>query len=460
MAKNMQKVLSLKDLTLFTVSAIILLDTLAASAAIGVSSLFWWLFLGAVFLVPIGMITAELGTSFPSEGGIYVWIRRAFGEKWAARAAWAYWINTAIWLPALFILFSGVSARLFNLDIGLTQQIFIGIGLTWATVMLDVVGLKIGKWVPDIGAVFKLVIFLTLIIAGFRYGLIHGFANEISLSAIQPRWEDGLKYLPVIIYGMLGFELVSSAGDEIKNPKKDVPRAILISGILIIALYTFSTAGILAAIPSGDLDIVEGLVDTLFLLFADIPGGTGIVYILGVCALFTFFSNGATWAMGCNRSASEAAADGQLPRIFAWRFKEAKGPVGAAIMMGCVCTIALVAYGSIASSNQDLFWNLFAFSAVLFMLPYIGMCLAFLRLRQVERDHPRPFRFPGSNAVATFFAMVCVVILVLAIGLFMYVPGEGLQMATIVGFVIVLIIGEILIVTAIRSRRKLAKVDT
>jgi len=459
MAKAGNKILGLKDLTLFTVSAIILLDTLAASAAIGVSSLFWWLFLGLFFLVPIGLISAELGTAFPSEGGIYVWIRRAFGEKWAARAVWAYWINTTIWLPAIFILFSGVLSRLFTLDIGLNLQIFIGIGLTWATVLLDVVGLKVGKWIPDIGAVFKLLIFFTLIIAGLRYGMINGFANNLSLAAASPKWTEGIKFLPVIIYGMLGFELVSAAGDEINNPEKNVPRAILVSGILIVGLYFLSTLGILAAIPSHELDIVEGLVDTLFMLFSDIPGGSIIVYFLGVCALFTFFSNGATWAMGCNRAACEAAKDGQLPAIFAWQFPGAKGPVGTAIMMGCVCTTALIAYGSFASSNQGLFWDLFSFSAALFMLPYIGMCLAFLRLHFSEPEHRKLFRFPGHNGAVIFLSMICIGVLVMAVSLFMYVPGEGFQKSTIIGFVIVLIIGEMLINIAIISNRQRARVD-
>ena len=105
-----QKVLKLPDLTLFTVSAIVLLDTLAASASIGASSLTWWLLLGVLFMLPIGLITSELGTSYPAEGGIYVWIKKAFGQEWSTRAMWAYWINTAIWLPAIFILFAGVLA--------------------------------------------------------------------------------------------------------------------------------------------------------------------------------------------------------------------------------------------------------------------------------------------------------------------------------------------------------------
>lgn len=454
MKDNLPKVLGLPDLTLFTVSAIVLLDTLAASASIGSSSLFWWGFLGVIFMLPIGLITAELGTAYPSEGGIYVWIRRAFGQKWATRAVWAYWINVAIWLPAIYILFAGILSRLFGWDIDIPIQIGIGVILTWLTVALDLFGLKVGKWVPNLGAVLKMVIFGVLILGGFYFASQNGYANDISLSAINPSLEDGLKYLPVIIYGMLGFELVSAAGGEIKDPRRSVPRAILISGVLILGLYFFATLGILAAIPASEIDIVDGLIDTLDLFFKNAPGGGTFVMILGMGALYTFWSNGATWAMGANRSTAEAASEGQLPSLFAKKHNEHGGPVGAAFLMGCVCTAALILYGGLAQSNEDLFWSLFSFSAVIFMLPYLGMVLAFAKLRMSEPDTERPFRVRGGKIGAFILAFICAVILLITIALFLYVPGEGLQFSTLYGVIAALIIGEGLIVWARRGRKE------
>lgn len=451
--KSLPKVLGLPDLVLFTVSAILLLDTLAASASIGASSLFWWLLLGVVFLIPIGLITAELATAYPEEGGLYVWIRRGLGRRWATRAVWAYWVNTAIWLPSIFILFAGVFVRLSGIELTLSQQIGVGIALAWLTALLDILGLKIGKWVPNLGALFKMIIFAVLILAGWNYGQTHGFANPLTADAFRPEWKEGLKYLPAIVYGMLGFELVSAASGEIKHPARDMPLSIIISGIIVLAFYFLATAGILAAIPASEINIVEGLIDTLALFFAETPGGDVIVLILGAMALFTFFSNGATWAMGCNRATAEAAAEGELPGVFAIRHKRHGGPIGAAVLMGLVCTTVLILYGRVATSNGDLFWSLFAFSAALIMLPYIGLAISFARLRFTDPSAPRPFRAPGGVVVACILALMCILTLSFAIALFVYVPGEGLQAPTLIGVVSVLVIGEILIVLGLLESR-------
>ena len=110
-------------MTLFTVSAILLLDTLAASASIGVSSITWWLILGAIFMVPYGMINAELGTTYPEQGGIYAWVRDTFGKRWSTRLSWLYWLNNVLWISSVLVLFSGIFAQIFYPDMGLGMKI-------------------------------------------------------------------------------------------------------------------------------------------------------------------------------------------------------------------------------------------------------------------------------------------------------------------------------------------------
>ncbi|MEP5367031.1 APC family permease, partial [Parvibaculum sp.] len=215
--RGYKKVLKGLDLTLFTVCAILVIDQLAASAAIGPQSVFWWIFTMVLFFIPYGLITAELGSAYPDQGGIYAWVRRAFGPRWGGRTAWLWWINVALWQPSVFILFAGIFAALFMPDLPLWSQIVIAIALTWLTVWINIVQLDIGKWVPNLGAIFKVAIMLAIGIGGFVYAANHGVANELTISSMTPSWGASLAFLPVIVYNFMGFELMSGASAEMKN---------------------------------------------------------------------------------------------------------------------------------------------------------------------------------------------------------------------------------------------------
>ncbi len=433
-----------RDVVMYTVSAILLLETLTAAASIGAAAIFWWLFLGVVFFLPFALICAEMGCTYPEQGGIYAWVRDAFGGRWGARASWGYWVNTAVWLPAIYILFAGIFAQLYAPGLSLAGQIAIGIGLTWLTVGLNVVTLDVGKWVPNLGAAVKVLVFLTLIGAAIYHVAPQGFANPINLETIRPTWSDSVAFIPAIIYGMLGFELVSASSEEIKNPRRNVPRGILISGLIIISLYTLATTAMLAALPADEIDLVEGLVATLHQFFASSGAGEIIVSILGAGALYTFFTNGVTWAMGCNRAAAEAGIEGELPRFFALETRRGT-PLGAAVVMGAFSTGVLLLYGGLASNSEDLFWSLFAFSAVIFLLPYLGLTLAFLHARRHDAGRHRPFAVPGGMAIARTCAYVCFAALAASIGLFIYTPGEGIVHPVLWGALVTLAIGELTI---------------
>jgi len=439
------KTLGQRDIVLFTVSAILLLDTLAAGASVGVSAVFWWLLLGTVFFVPYALICAEMGTTYPEQGGLYAWVRDAFGRRWASRATWAYWVNTAVWITATFILFAGVFSQMFMPELSLGAQIGIGIALTWLVVAVNVITLDIGKWVPNVGAIVKMIVLVAIIGGAFFYTREHGMANPLTLEALRPTWDTSVQYLSVIIYGMLGFELASAGSEEMKDPARDVPRAILKSGLIIIVAYTLATIAILAAIPAGEIDLVEGLMDTLNLFFGGTTLGNLFALSLGVGALLTFFSNSVTWALGCNRAMAEAAIEREFPALLGKEHPTLGTPTGAALMMGVIGTVLLLFYGLTTGTNEDLFWTLFTVSATIFLIPYILLVLAFGQMRRIDPDRPRPYRVPGGDPFARLLSGSCASILIIALILFIYVPGWGMQWPVFLGAAVVLAIGEITI---------------
>ncbi len=437
------------DVTLFSVCAILVIDQLAASAAIGASAIFWWVFTLVVFFVPYGLISAELGAAYPEEGGIYSWVRRAFGPRWGARASWLYWINVALWMPSVYVLFAGMLAQLFFPALPLWSKIAIGIAMTWITVYFNVIALAVAKWIPNAGAVVKALVMVAIGAGGFLYAARHGVANDLSPRNLAPSLGAGLAFLPVIVYNFMGFELICGAGGEMRNPRRDVPLAILLSGILIAAFYLLGTAGILIALPVEQIGLIEGIVDSLHRLFDEYPGGATFVTVLGVGALLTLPANMVTWTLGANRSASEAAARGDLPAVFGRLHAVHRTPASAAVIAGAVSTVVMIVYGCIATDTDDLFWTLFAFSSIVFLLPYLLMFAAFVRLRTLDAGRPRPYRVPGGNRTARALAALCALFIVQAIVLFVWVPGEppdSDEITAICGGVLVtLAIGEWLI---------------
>ena len=447
-SKGFNRVLRSLDMTLFTVCAILVIDQLAASASIGAQAMFWWVFTLIFFFIPYGLITAELGSTYPDQGGIYSWVQRAFGGRWGGRTAWLWWINVALWQPSVYIIFTGIFAQLFIPDLGLWPQIGIAIVLTWITTYINVITLDAGKWVPNIGAVFKAVIMLSLGLGGIWYAMNHGVANPINLETMSPSWGAPLAFLPVIVYNFLGFELMSGAGAEMENPARDVPKAIITSGIFIAAFYLLGTVGILIALPMDDIGLISGIMDTFTKLFGDAAFGPAIVMILGIMALYTFLANMVTWTLGANRSAAQAANEGHLDPIFAKLSETRQTPANAAVVTGIVTTVVIIVYGFMATNAEDLFWTLFAFASVVFLICYLFMFAAFLRLRMIDGGHPRAYRVPGGNAGAWIMALLCIAFIVQAIVFFIYTPGafDIKYAATIVaGVIVTAIIGEVLI---------------
>ncbi|WP_152966336.1 APC family permease [Ornatilinea apprima] len=455
--KGFKKVMRGLDMTLFTVCAILVMDTLAPSASIGPASISWWLITLVLFFIPYGLITAELGTTYPDQGGLYIWVKKAFGEKWAARTTWLYWINVALWMPSVYVLFAGMFAQLFAPEMGLWGQIAIGVVMTWITVGIGIMSLETSKWVPNIGAIFKALIMVVIGVAAFIFAGKNGVANDLSFSSILPTWDAGLFFLPVIVYNFMGFELMSGAGDEMENPGRDIPKAIITAGLLITVFYLLGTVGMLMAVPVEDLGLVEGIIDTLRVLLGESQAANIAVTVLGIGALYSFLANMVTWTMGANRTAAEAASDNELPQIFGKLHAQYKTPVSAFIITGVVSTVVIVLYGFMAGSAEDLFWTLFAFSSMVFLMPYLALFPAFLKLRKTDPHAERPYRVPGGHTFASILVVICEIFIIQGIVFFIWVPGEPIDWAfaapVLIGVALTLIVGEVLLNVAAKEKK-------
>jgi glutamate:GABA antiporter len=421
------KTFGLLSMVLFSVSAVLVGDTVASSAAMGVSGLTFWIVLGVLFFLPYGLVTAELGAAWPDEGGIYVWVREAFGPMWGTVTAWLYWVNVAFWAPSVFVLLVGTLQSVFLPSLSRNQQMWVVLGLIWVMVAVGVLPLRFSKSVPDISAALKLLVLLGVGVGGVAYAAQHGLANSFAPAQWIPDLTQSGTYLPIVIFSFMGFELMSAAGDEIKEPQRDVPRMAVLAGGAILFVYMFATFGILAAVPVSEINIVTGIADALRIVSSTLmPGRSAVFNVLVVALLFTFLGTMVTWSIGANHSVAAAAADGAMPKPFG-HLNRWGSPSLATVLMGVIASALTVMNYALFARDESIFWSIFALSSVVFLLPYLLMFPSLVALRYRQPDHVRPYRLPGKMPGAWIAVTLCELGIASALVLFFVAVPEGTQ---------------------------------
>jgi glutamate:GABA antiporter len=422
--KPRKKVLGRFDIVLFIFLAMVSTNV-TVYGAIGVSFVGWWIVAAFLFLLPSSLIILELSTAYPYQGGIYDWVHRAFGRRWAARTTYWYWVNVALWMPSAYLLFTGAIVALGWTSATLFQQSLVCIVLVWVTVGLGITKLRFGKLVTNGSSIAVVLILITVTIGAFALYFHRGTtANHFSIHAMLPSFGSAKLYLPTIVYGFLGMELVAALAGEAKQPRRDMMWAVPIAGVTLSIVQVLATVALLLVIPLNVLGLTSGMVD----MYKAIFNSTSpiIAWILGILTVGTIFAGILPWTLGANRAAVEAARNGELPKIFE---KETSWdtPLGSYVIMGVVATAVLLFAGIFLKTENDLFYALFASSSVVFILPYLLMYPAIFRLRGIDPLLERPFRVPGGR----FGLWACVLLATAGVAssliLFLWTPGAAVD---------------------------------
>jgi glutamate:GABA antiporter len=421
------RILGLAPMVLFSVSAMITLDSVATVAASGWRGIAVFTLLAVVFYAPYGFITAELGSAWPQEGGIYVWIREAYGERVGGVCAWFYWVNLAYWAPAVFVIFAGTVRSAFWPSMSRTWEELIVIGLLWLVVVVGILPLRFTTWVNNASAAAKIAVLAAAALVGLVFAARHGIANPVTTSQLWPGTGIGLAAVAVIISNFCGFEVMSSVAGSVRNPRRDIPRMILIAGVAIVGTQILGMAGILAALPLDKLSIVSGIADAMDLSFRLVlgSGATAAYDVVIVLLLFTFVGTMITWSIGANHSINVTGLDRSAPRVFGHINRRFGTPDYAFVLMATLATALTVVNYALFGGNEQVFWTIFSLSSVAFMAPYTLMFPALLVLRRRFPDVPRPYRVPGGRAGAWVAVILAETFVVLGLVLFLVVIPTG-----------------------------------
>lgn len=416
----MEKKVSLTKTVLFTVCSILVLDSFVAPTIIGVSSISIWIISAIFFFLPYGLLSAELGSTYPDDGGIASWVQRAFGEFWGVMEGWMYWINVAFWMPAVFTAFSGWLVLALFPEMPLFLQAAVAIFMCWVIVFIGIKGIDLSVEVAAIMAYVKMGILVLLGLLGFVYGIKNGLANDFSFQNWIPSLADIINpedggYFAAIVYNLLGFELIGSIGSKIDDPKRTVPKMTIIAGVAIVAIYCLGSFGVLAAIPAEGIDEVDGFVFALQELCSVFgPLQNVVFYVVIIGAILTLVANMITWTLGGNEAFMGAGLD-KRSKFLGHRHPKYGTADNLYIVMGVVSTILLVLNYALSGDANDIFWTIFAFSSIVFMLCYLLMFPAAVKLKFSDNT-PRVYEVPGGKAGM----VICAVLCFLSVGLATY----------------------------------------
>ena len=450
------KKFSFISVILSVICVVFVAEAAAPAAAIGNQQFFWWIFLILTFLLPYGMVVAELGTTYDSDGGLYDWIRAAFGDKWASRVSWYYWINFPLWIASLATLFPTILGLVFGVEFDLLPVLLIELAFVWIVIFMSFSKVSDSAWILNGGAVLKVLIAVVVGGLGIWFAMTNGFASDMSPHTFMPDLTNtnALTYLSIILFNFMGFEVICTFAGAMKNPSRDIPKAIIMGGLAIAAIYLFCGFGIGAAIPAEQIDPDFGMIYAVMTMV-----GEGSPLFIGICLIFlvTLFANMASWSFGVNFVAASAAKHGNMPKVFAHENAKTGMPTGAAIVNGVVASAALMLQLiPIPAISEGIFWMLFSMNVVFLLISYIPMFPAFLKLRKIDGGRKRVFTFPFKGKLMLVALAVPAIELVLSI-IATIVPLSGAEeelskIPMLVGVIVFIVLGEVIRKMSSRNR--------
>ncbi|MGB9447624.1 MAG: APC family permease [Candidatus Acidiferrum sp.] len=401
---QLRKTMGFWDVLLFNIATVLGPRWIAAAGHNGTSSISLWVIAAVCFFVPGAFVINELSSRFPNEGGLYVWAKEAFGDFHGFVAGWTYWIYTVFYFPGLLLASASMSAYVFGAKgMQLSQNrpflLWVSLGLLFIGVVLNIIGLNIGKWLQNAGGVATYAPLLMLIgIAALVY-FKHGSATHFTWANMMPTWNwDTVNFWSQIAFAFTGLELVSAMSEEVRDPRRTLPRAVFAAGAMIAIAYILGTFAVLGLAPASDIDPQSGVFHAITLgSFALKLGFLGIL-----AALLVSVGNaggvGSTVA-GIARVPFVVGIDRYLPAYFGKIHSRWKTPY-ASILVQAGLSGAILLLSQIRSETVQAAYQILIDAAIiLYFIPFLYMFAAVLKLstRKDRAENPHTVLIPGGK---------------------------------------------------------------
>lgn len=418
------------DVLLFNIATVLGPRWIAAAAHNGTSSISLWVLAALLFFVPSAFVITELSTRFPEEGGLYVWSKEAFGDFHGFVAGWTYWIYTLFYFPGLLMASASMAAYIggngwAHLAQDRTFLIIGSVLLLLIAVVLNIIGLNIGKWLQNAGGVCTYIPLLMLVGMGAYWWHANGSQVHFTWSNILPVWNfDTVNFWPQIAFAFAGFELVSAMSEEVRDPQKTIPRAIFGSGFMVAAIYIAGTAALLAMLPPATVDPKSGVLQALTASSTMLRIGLFAVIAAILVTIGNAGGVGSTVA-GIARVPFVVGIDRYLPSAFGKIHSKWKTPwVSILVQASISCLILLLA--QLKANPEDAYIGLVDAGTILYFIPFVYMYGAVIRLayRKDRGANPNQMLIPGGRTGVWLAGSLGLLVVVAGIVLSLIPPVE------------------------------------
>jgi len=452
------------DVLLFNIATVLGPRWIAAAAHNGTSSISLWLIAAVFFFVPTAMVINELSSRFPEEGGLYVWAKEAFGDFHGFVAGWNYWIYTVFYFPGLLLASAAMSAYIVGEGGGALAQdrtflLVVSLGYLLVAVILNIIGLNVGKWLQNAGGVSTYVPLLILASLAGIVWLRQGSVTHFTVSNMLPHWNwDTVNFWSQIAFAFTGLELVSAMSAEVRDPRRTLPRAVFAAGALIALMYIVGTVSVLVLVPAPEVSPTSGVFHAITV--GAIALKIGFVGILAAILVTVGNAGGVgSTVAGIARVPFVVGIDQYLPKAFGKIHPRWKTPY-VSIIVQAVASGAILLLSQVSETTRGAYQGLVDVAIILYFIPFLYMYAAAIKLagRKDRLENPQAVLIPGGKPGVWIASGIAFVVTLLSIIVSVLPPGDsanrGLFLIKVVGSTLgALALGLTLYYRGVRQKR-------
>lgn len=445
----MPKKISFLSLMILIIAAIDNIRNLPGAALFGSSLIFFFTAAALTFLIPTALVSAELSAAFPRHGGIYHWVKLAFGKQWAMVAIWLQWINTMVWYPSMLSFIAGTFAYLITPELAENKAYLVTtiLAIFWGLTFVNLRGLHVSAILNNIFCIIGTMLPLVLLIALGGFWIYKGYPLQIELSyqSLIPSLDNSTSWgsLIIIMASFLGIELSGVHVNDIINPQRNFPRAVLLAAVFIFVSMSLGALSIAFVMPSQEINLISGIMQlfsSFFVMFGLEPLTPLITLLIVIGSTGTMIN----WIISPAKGLLHASEYGFLPAFLA---KQNKNGVASNILIMQAIIVTLVSLLYLFEPNiNGFYWFLTSLSTELYMGMYVLMFFTAIKLHYQFSQRENTFKIPGGSIGIWLTSLLglagCITTMIVS-----FFPPENVNVGSPIRYFLMVCIGNVLAIS-------------